>query len=98
MVIFGHIAYLWGVKMEDKMSRKQVDQAFNVKEIIAGTVDFMVSGFLMDCRARNLSPNTIRIYTVELSYFLTFLDQQGVVKESELTPEVVLFKPQADHA
>jgi len=76
------------------MSTKSIEQESTkslLQEIVAGTVSHIVTSFLVDCKARRLSPNTQRIYTKELSYFLDFLNQQGVIQYTELTPEVIRF-------
>jgi len=64
-----------------------INQLLN--QVVAGTVRHIVSGFLIDCQARQLSPKTIRAYSQELRYFCDFLDGQGVVGLEELTAEVI---------
>ena len=69
------------------MSTQVLNQLLN--QVVAGTVRHIVSGFLVDCRARRLSPKTIRAYSQELRYFCDWLDGQGVVELEELAAEDV---------
>lgn len=45
--------------------------------------------FLLDCKARNLSPGTRRFYAQRLAGFFAFLELQGVRSPQEITPELV---------
>lgn len=69
----------------------RVDQASGqiLAQVISGTVAFVGSSFMVDCRARSLSKNTLKAYDDEIRVLLRWLDAQGVVKIEELTADVI---------
>jgi integrase/recombinase XerD len=67
----------------------QVGVEHLILEVIAGTVRNAVSNFLTERRARGLSPRTIGLYKDVLGRFCRWLDDVGVVKIEELTPDVI---------
>lgn len=58
-------------------------------QIVRGTARNSVNGFLVERQSRQFSPNTIKLYGLELGYFCTFLDQVGVETLVELTPDTI---------
>jgi integrase/recombinase XerD len=58
-------------------------------QIVGGTVHNAVNGFLVERKSRQFSLNTIKLYTLELGYFCTYLDQIGVEMLNELTPDTI---------
>jgi len=69
------------------MSQVEVEQL--ILEVVAGTVKNAVSSFLNERRARGFSPRTIGFYQDILGRFCRWLDDVGVVKLEELTPDVI---------
>ena len=69
------------------MSQVEVEQL--ILEVVAGTVRNAVSNFLTERRARGLSPRTIGFYQDVLGRFCRWLDDVGVVRLDELTPDVI---------
>jgi site-specific recombinase XerD len=67
----------------------QVGVEHLILEVVAGTVRNAVSNFLTERRARGLSPRTIGLYQDVLGRFCRWLDDVGVVKLEELTPDVI---------
>lgn len=69
------------------MSTKTIDRLLS--QIVGGAVRYSVNCFLTERKSRNFSPNTIKLYTVELGYFCTYLDSVGVINVAELTPDTI---------
>ena len=69
------------------MSQVEVEQL--ILEVVAGTVRNAVSNFLIERRARGLSPRTIGFYRDILGRFCRWLDDVGVIRLDELTPDVI---------
>jgi len=42
--------------------------------------------YLMDCQSRSLSPNTIRIYTLELRLFREYLEERELTDVTDIAP------------
>jgi site-specific recombinase XerD len=70
-----------------------------LQQIVLGATRQVVNAFLIDRKSRQFSPNTITLYTLELSYFCTFLDTIGVISLVEITPDVIrhYLVAQAEH-
>jgi site-specific recombinase XerD len=59
------------------------------QQIVSGTLANLTSGFLTDFASRQLSKHTLRYYTVELGLFKQWLNTQGVIQLTELTPGTI---------
>lgn len=52
-------------------------------------LDVAANRFLLDCKARNLSPGTRRFYAQRLAGFFAFLEQRNVTQPAGITTELV---------
>jgi site-specific recombinase XerD len=68
---------------------KKTTQEQMFLQVVSGTVQHVITAFLVDRRSQNLSKNTLRSYTTEMRMFGEFLDRQGVSLLHELTPDLV---------
>ncbi len=55
-----------------------------LSQILGGKLRNIANDFIVDRKARSLSPSTIRTYSQELGYFLDWCDQQGVINLNRL--------------
>jgi site-specific recombinase XerD len=58
-------------------------------QIVGGTVRNAVNGFLVERQSCQFSPNTLKLYTLELGYFCAYLDGVGIGMLTELTPDAI---------
>ena len=64
------------------MNTKVTNQV--IQQIVSGTVNNLISSYLVERRSRGLSENTIIYYSKELLYFNSYLDEIGVANLDEL--------------
>ena len=53
----------------------------------ASPLELDVQSFLLDCQARNLSPNTLHNYTPPLTTFVRFLREKGITTAQAITAD-----------
>ena len=60
-----------------------------IQQIIAGTIENYITGFLVERRSRGLSKRTIQFYADELRFFSEYLNEIGVENIEEMTANVI---------
>lgn len=71
------------------MAKTTVQQTIITTSLQDEPVSRWVEGFLVDRRAKNLSPYTVKFYRVELSLFLSYCEGQVITTVAHLTPDVL---------
>jgi site-specific recombinase XerD len=67
----------------------ELDTNRRILQILDGTIDNALSGFITDRRSRQLSPRTIDYYQEKLTAFRKFIGEQGIEHLREITAEVL---------
>ena len=60
-----------------------------IMQVVFGTPRNIVNGFILERRSRGLSKNTIHYYEEKLRFFCEYLDELGILKINEITPEII---------
>lgn len=66
-----------------------IKQGQQIRQIIYGTIQHFITGFIVERRSRGLVEGTIEYYFSELEGFANFLDLLGVVQLEEITPDLI---------
>lgn len=53
------------------------------------TIENLIKNYLRDCRARRLSPGTVRFYDEKLVYFQNFCNREAIEQVQAVTPDIL---------